>query len=77
MYTDTGAAKMISQIALTPIIGLPLLAWGGMITFILLIATAFAGYRQMPINVHRTLAITTLLLVIIHGIAGLSIYLGW
>lgn len=68
---------MISQIALTQIMGLPMLAWGGIITLILLLSTAFAGYKQMPITIHKTLAITTTLLAIIHGIAGLSIFMGW
>ena len=74
---------MISQIALTMIGGLPLAAYGGIITIISFLFTASIaimnknGINFIPFKWHPIMAITSITLAIIHGIAGLSIYMGW
>lgn len=54
--------------------------YGGILTFLLLIFTAtvgalnFKGIAIIPFKWHPRLAITTIIIAIIHAILGLSIY---
>jgi len=75
--------NMISTIALTKLFGLPLVAYGGIFTLLLIIFTAtvgflnFKGISVIPFKWHPTLAIVTIIIAILHGILGLSIFLGY
>jgi hypothetical protein len=74
---------MIYKIALTTFLGLPLVFYGGVLTLILILLTARLGYRHFkgisktPFKWHPTLAVITILVAIIHGVLGLSIFLGY
>jgi hypothetical protein len=71
---------MIHNIALTLFLGKPLVMYGGVFTFLLLIFTAtvgalnFKGIRIIPFKWHPFLAVITILVAIVHGLFGLSIY---
>lgn len=70
---------MISNIALTLFLGKPLVMYGGILTFFLLLFTATIGalnFKEItviPFKWHPRLAITTIIIAIIHAIFGLSI----
>lgn len=74
---------MISQIALTPIFGLPAIMYGGLLTFLCILFTAsiglmnFKGITIIPFKWHPIMAITTITIAIIHGILGMSIIFGF
>ena len=71
---------MIRNIAYSLILGKPLVMYGGILTFLLLIFTAtvgalnFKGIAIIPFKWHPRLAIATIIVAIIHAIFGLSIY---
>ena len=62
--------------------GLPLIAWGGIITLISLLSTATFGYTMykginpLPLKWHFRLAFLTVILALIHGLAALLAFLG-
>jgi len=72
---------MLSQIVLIKILGLPLVAYGGMFTLLLIIATGYIGHSLMKgeqkfnLKLHQKMFWVTLIVGIFHGIAGLSIFL--
>jgi hypothetical protein len=74
---------MIAQIAYHPVLGLPVVAYLGMITFLLLLSTAtvgflnFRGDTKISFKWHPRLAGATILFAIIHAISALSIHLGY
>lgn len=74
---------MLAKIALLTILGKPLIVYLGAITLIALIVTAIFGILiikgifKLPIRWHIWLARLTVVLAIIHGIFGLSIYFGF
>lgn len=71
---------MIRNIAYILILGKPLVMYGGILTFLLLLFTAtvgalnFKGIAVIPFKWHPRLAIATIIIAIIHAIMGLSIY---
>lgn len=71
---------MIHGIALTLFLGKPLIMYGGILTFLLLIFTATVGYlnfkgiRLVPFKWHPWLAIATITAATIHALFGLSIF---
>lgn len=71
---------MLSQIAYTEFLSLPYVAWGGIVTYILFIATALIPILRkkyptlIPFKWHQRIAITALIFATLHGILGLSIY---
>lgn len=71
---------MISNIALTLFLGKPLIMYGGILSLLLLLTTATVGVLNfkriavIPFRWHPRLAIATLVVAIIHGIFGLSIF---
>jgi hypothetical protein len=73
---------MIAQIAFTKIFGLPLIAYGGMTTFLLFLFAATIqmlprwGYYKIPLTWHSKVAWTALVLGLVHGLLGLLSYLG-
>jgi len=70
---------MINHIAFTLILGLPLVMYGGVLTFLLVLFTAtvgalnFKGITVIPFKWHPRLAITTIVIAILHALMGLSI----
>lgn len=56
--------------------GLPLLAWGGILTLLLLIVTAILGYMSLKgvggvkLQTHKAFAVITIIVGLIHGIVG-------
>lgn len=68
---------MISQLAFTQILGLPMLAWGGLTGLALAILVATIGYLNMRgiqfLNVkwHRLLAAITIIFALFHGLIGI------
>ena len=71
---------MVRDLAYTLILGKPLIMYGGILTFILLISTATVGWFNfkaiyiIPFKWHPRLAITTIVVAILHAILGLSAY---
>jgi hypothetical protein len=74
---------MIHQIALTTILGIPLVAYGGIFTLLSFLFTASIGYashhsiKYLPFKWHPRMVVLSFILAIIHGLAGLSIFLGY
>lgn len=74
---------MIHNLALTFFLGKPLIMYGGIITFLLLLFTATIGILNMkgisiiPFKWHPRLAITTIIVATVHALFGLSIYFGF
>lgn len=71
---------MINNIAFTLFLGKPLIMYGGIFAFLLLLATAtvgalnFRGITIISLKWHSRLAIITIIVAIIHAIFGLSIF---
>lgn len=71
---------MVHNIALMVFLGQPLVMYGGMLTFLLLLFTAiigalnFKGIHIIPFRWHPFLAVITIMVAVIHGLFGLSIY---
>lgn len=75
---------MFTAIAYLPILfGKPLVMYLGILTFLALIFTASIGYasfrglRWVPFKYHPWMALTTIILAIIHGVLGLAIQFGF
>jgi len=65
-----------SDIAYYNVFGIPLLVYGGMLTLILLLATATAGWLVMKGKVkfsfHKILAIITIIIAFGHGLLAFA-----
>lgn len=74
---------MIREIALNPVFGVPAVAYGGVIALLLLLFTALISYSNsigkpvLPFKWHPRFAVLTILVAIVHGFLGLSIFLGY
>ena len=74
---------MISEIAYISLFGMPLIAYLGIATYIMLLVTAgimipiARGKLKLPANYHKRSAQITIILATIHGIFGISRYLGF
>ncbi len=72
---------MIHQIASTMVLGLPAVAWGGMLGLFFLLMTAAIsilnkkGIHFIPFKFHPVFAIITIVIAILHGFFGLSMFL--
>ena len=70
---------MITNLAFYLILGIPLVGYLGVITFLLILFTATVGALNMkgisviPFKWHPRLAITTIIFATVHGILGASI----
>ena len=69
----------ISQITYFPIFDLPLVAYLGIITLLLLFTTATLGLLtrrgKVQFKYHRMLAYTTIVFALIHGLLALLAYI--
>lgn len=74
---------MISSLALTMFLGKPLIAYGGILAYLLLVSTALIGLLNhkgihvIPFKWHPRLALITLVVATIHGLFGLALTLGF
>ena len=74
---------MITQLAFSQILGLPMIAWGGMVTFLCFIFTAYIGKMNMKGNMtippkwHFRMAYISLALGLFHGLFGMLAFLGY
>lgn len=81
--TTIHQTDMIYQIAFRIVLGLPLIAWGGVATLISLLATATLGYlfhtgkAVFPFVWHIRAALTTLAIALIHGSVAMLALLGF
>lgn len=72
--------NMLTQITYFQILGKPLLMYFGIITFLLLLLTAWIGQQnkkgitKIPLVWHFRLAKVTITLAIIHGLLGILAY---
>jgi hypothetical protein len=72
---------MLQQIATFQIFGLPLILYGGIITFLCLIMTALVpilnqrNITHLPFKLHIWMARITIALALIHGILGMALFL--
>jgi hypothetical protein len=75
---------MLTQITFYPILGLPLIAWGGILTLSLFIFAATIGYlnskgKIKPLLItyksHVTIAVIALIAGIIHGLLGILAFI--
>jgi hypothetical protein len=68
---------MLEGIVYFPVLGLPLLLWGGILTLVLLISTVSVqllnryGVKVVPLAWHSRLGIATLIVGILHGLAAI------
>lgn len=74
--------RVLQDIAYTSIYGYPLIFYLGILAYLFLAATGlipllkWTRFRRRRMSFHRTLALSTLVLVTAHGLLALSIYLG-
>ncbi len=74
---------MIAQMALSPILGIPMIAWGGMVTFLCFAFGAYIGYQNRKGNMsiaptwHFRMAYIGLGLGVFHGVIGMLALLGF
>ena len=71
--------QFIAQLAFRFFLGLPLIAWGGIITFISLFLTAYYGNKvhqgKADFKMHKIFIILTMALALIHGIIAILIFI--
>lgn len=73
---------MIGQIAYFYLLGLPLIMWGGIFTFLCLLTTALIAIltikniKPLPVKWHTNMAIITIILATLHGLAAILARLG-
>lgn len=71
---------MLEQIIYFPILGKPLIMWGGITTLLLMLFTVLIailnkrGIRKIPFSFHPKFAYITIGFALIHGILGLLSY---
>lgn len=74
---------MIQTIAFTLVFGKPLIMYGGIAAFLLLVSTAAVGALNrrgisvIPFRWHARLALLTILVATVHALFGLSAYFGF
>ena len=74
---------MFTQIAYYPVLGKPLIMYGGILTFLSLCTTATLGYLVLTAKLptgfkwHKRMALITLCLGFLHGLLGiLALFVG-
>lgn len=71
---------MISQIASTQMFGMPLVVYGGIITLLSFLFTASIsvmnkrGITVIPFKWHPVMAAISIILALIHGLMGISMF---
>jgi hypothetical protein len=73
---------MLIGIIFQPFLGLPLIAWGGIFTFLCLMGTATIAYltihgiKQIPFKWHFRMALITIIAGFLHGLIAILAFLG-
>jgi len=66
---------MFNEITFYPILGVPFIMWGGIITFIMFLITGTLGYLthkvKNTLSAHMIMAKLSLCFGLIHGVLGL------
>lgn len=66
--------QAIANYAFQIVLGMPLIAWGGLLTLLCLFATAYIGYRVhnglLDFKYHKIAVIVTITIALIHGIVA-------
>ncbi|MBD3309995.1 hypothetical protein GF351_02140 [Candidatus Woesearchaeota archaeon] len=62
---------VLNSFAYKKVLGLPIVDWGGIATFLLLAATFYTGYVRYPGDLHLMFAVITVVFGIFHGTFGL------
>jgi hypothetical protein len=71
---------MLNQISYFYIGPMPLIAYGGIVTLLLLLATGIMqftnrkGWTKVPLKFHKLLAYITIFFGVIHGLMGILAY---
>jgi hypothetical protein len=65
---------VLNNITFYSIFGIPLIVYGGIITLILMIITAYSGYKHKPLKTHKILAASAIILGILHAVLGFLAY---
>ena len=76
---------MLANLALMPIFNFPVIMYGGIINFLLLLFVAFVGMRahqgkckfKNPVKVHMTVAVIVIILTLIYGIFWMAIFMAF
>lgn len=74
---------MFSSIAYYIFLGLPMIAWGGIVSFFFLFSTVFIAFLHkkgnftIPYKYHPIFGFITLILASFHGLLGILAYLGY
>lgn len=73
-YESSRGRIVLYNLVSTPIFGLPLFAWGGMFTGLIIIIQVLIGMHVLKVNFkyHRIGGFVILGLAFIHGISALS-----
>jgi hypothetical protein len=72
---------MFTEISYYPVLGLPLIVWGGAFTLLCLLITAgiqvgnMYGITKIPLHWHKRMAGVTIILGLLHGIFALLSYI--
>jgi hypothetical protein len=66
---------MLENLTYYNILGLPLIFYLGIISIILFIAAAYAGYKNKPIKIHKGLAVSAVIFAVIHVLLALLVYI--
>jgi len=74
---------MIHQIAQTLFLGVPLVVYGGILTFVSFLFTASIGYAShhsikfLPFKWHPAMVVISFSLALVHMFVALSIFIGY
>ena len=66
---------MLENLTYYNILGLPLIFYLGIISLILFIVAAYTGYKNKPVKIHKSLAVSAVIVGIIHFFLALLIYI--
>jgi hypothetical protein len=73
---------MLKEIAYTPILGLPVLMWGGILTFLVMVTAAVMAHLNLKqkfapgFKWHVRLAILAFIMALSHGLLAILSYFG-
>ena len=71
---------MLSEIIYFPVIGLPIIMWGGIFTFLLFILAAYIGWKNskginkppfITFQMHKTIALIAIISGLGHGLLAI------
>jgi len=66
---------MLENLTYYNILGLPLIFYLGIISITLFIASAYTGYKNKPIKIHKGLAVSAIIFGAIHILLAVLVYI--